>query len=287
MLAVGQQACKWVVVDRAGTLGAAVPVGAAVDGGCTEQPEYRKPCRAVWWCWCSATASLPGWALPRGRFPSLLAAATGGGSQCRVSVTPPGGQERLPPLLDKWQPDLVIVELGGNDFLRQTPATRVGLPARHRTHGGPPARGRAGGRAPPVPAAGQCGGRWRIRRYALKVPGRKMLLVPDVLADILSQAHLQADRIHPNAAGYRQLAAGLGSSGCQQPCWATRRRGYPLSAAAPSWICDKEIASVVAGIYQVQPGTVRSMQASLPVSILRSPDESDYHDTKGKNMMKS
>jgi len=39
-----------------------------------------------------------------------------------------------------------------------------------------------------------------------------VLLVPDVLADILSQAHLRADRIHPNAAGYRQLAAGVGEA---------------------------------------------------------------------------
>ena len=36
-----------------------------------------------------------------------------------------------------------------------------------------------------------------------------VILIPDVLADILSDAGLRADEIHPNAAGYRQLAEGI------------------------------------------------------------------------------
>ncbi len=34
--------------------------------------------------------------------------------------TTTGGLRRLPPLLEQWQPELVIIELGGNDGLRGT-----------------------------------------------------------------------------------------------------------------------------------------------------------------------
>lgn len=217
MLAVGQQARKWVVVDRAGTLRALLYLLALLStGGCTEQPEYQAlPRDAVVLVFGdSVTAGLG--AAAGEDFPSLLAAATGwqvvnagvSGDTAREA------RERLPPLLDTWQPDLVIVELGGNDFLRQTPATRVRDYLRDIVR-----TARASGARVALVAVprlsllrASVGALADSPVYAEIAGQENVLLVPDVLADILSQAHLRADRIHPNAAGYRQLAAGVGEA---------------------------------------------------------------------------
>lgn len=45
--------------------------------------------------------------------------------------------------------------------------------------------------------------------YAALAQEEGVPLVPDVFADVLSQAELRADRIHPNAQGYRRMADGI------------------------------------------------------------------------------
>ena len=56
----------------------------------------------------------------RGQFPQLtvVAAAVSGD-------TTSGGRQRLPELLNRYQPDVVVIALGGNDALRGTPLTLV------------------------------------------------------------------------------------------------------------------------------------------------------------------
>ncbi|MCP5190607.1 MAG: arylesterase [Pseudomonadales bacterium] len=146
-------------------------------------------------------------------FPARLAAATGwqvvnagvSGDTAREA------RERLAPLLAKWQPDLVIVELGGNDFLRQTPAARVGGYLREIVR-----EAQAAGASVALVAVprlsllrASVGALSDSPIYAEIAAEEGVILIPDVLADILSDAGLRADEIHPNAAGYRQLAAGI------------------------------------------------------------------------------
>ena len=146
-------------------------------------------------------------------FPARLAAATGwqvvnagvSGDTAREA------RERLAPLLAKWQPDLVIVELGGNDFLRQTPAARVGGYLREIVR-----EAQASGASVALVAVprlsllrASVGALSDSPVYADIAAEEGVILIPDVLADILSDAGLRADEIHPNAAGYRQLAEGI------------------------------------------------------------------------------
>ncbi|WP_353253083.1 arylesterase [Salinisphaera sp. PC39] len=115
------------------------------------------------------------------------------------------GRERLPGVLAEVRPDLVLLCLGGNDFLRSKPddAVRANLAAMIE---------RLRDRGIPV--------------VLIEVPQPKLLLsghplygdlgerygVPvldDTLTDILGESHLRSDRIHPNAAGYNRLAEAL------------------------------------------------------------------------------
>ena len=146
-------------------------------------------------------------------FPARLAAATGwqvvnagvSGDTAREA------RQRLAPLLAKWQPELVIVELGGNDFLRQAPAARVGGYLREIVRDAQAAG--AGVALVAVPRLSllraSVGALSDSPVYADIAAEEGVILIPDVLADILSDAGLRADEIHPNAAGYRQLAAGI------------------------------------------------------------------------------
>ena len=146
-------------------------------------------------------------------FPARLAAATGwqvvnagvSGDTAREA------RQRLAPLLAKWQPELVIVELGGNDFLRQAPAARVGGYLREIVRDAQAAG--AGVALVAVPRLSllraSVGALSDSPIYAEIAAEEGVILIPDVLADILSDAGLRADEIHPNAAGYRQLAAGI------------------------------------------------------------------------------
>lgn len=127
------------------------------------------------------------------------------------------GRARLPGVLDRVAPDLVILCHGGNDILRghDLDATRDNLAAMVRE---------ARRRDIPVILVG--------------VPERGLFLdtadlyyavaeeagIPledEALAAILGDAALKSDRVHPNAAGYRELAravhALLAASGAVAP----------------------------------------------------------------------
>ena len=96
---------------------------------------------------------------------------------------------------------LVIVTLGGNDILRQVPKERTReclsqIFAELQQRGALVAFTGVEG---PL-----SGGRGRMHRELCKEHG--VILVPDVLAGILSTRSLKADHIHPNAKGYRLMA---------------------------------------------------------------------------------
>lgn len=142
-------------------------------------------------------------------YPSLLAANTGWNI---VNAGVPGdtsadGLLRLPELLDAHQPKLLIIELGGNDFLHSVPVTQtienlktaislaklknitivlVAIPE-----------------FSPLMAA--MGGLSDHPIYEKLAKENNVLLVRDVFSEVLSKNALKADYIHPNAAGYRAV----------------------------------------------------------------------------------
>ena len=152
-------------------------------------------------------------AAPGEDWPSRLAAMT---QWSEVNAGIPGdtaeaAKGRLQALLDDHQPALVIVELGGNDFLRRRSSSAVKSDLREIVRA--------------IKAAG-------ISVVLVAVPEPSLLgvvtrkpsdaaiyaelgseegvpVVDAVFSDVLSRAELRADAIHPNADGYRQMAEGI------------------------------------------------------------------------------
>lgn len=180
---------------------------------------------------CGRTASLP--ALPAGSivlafgdsvtfgtgaapgqdWPSRLAAMT---RWSVVNAGVPGdtaeaAKGRLRALLDEHQPALVIVELGGNDFLRRRPSSAVKADLRDilrviKAAGVPVV-------LVAVPEPSLLGVVTRKPSdadiYAELGTEEGVPVVDEVFSDVLGRAEFRADAIHPNADGYRQMAEGI------------------------------------------------------------------------------
>ena len=115
------------------------------------------------------------------------------------------GRKRLPGVLEKVQPQLVILIHGGNDFLQrldvaQTKQNLRAMIEACRQQGadvvlaGVPQIGLFLSPAP---------------FYAELAKEYRLPYLDDTLSDILKDRSLKSDAIHPNAAGYRQLAEAL------------------------------------------------------------------------------
>tara|TARA_R110001599_G_scaffold353688_1_gene595337 strand:+ start:19767 stop:20396 length:630 start_codon:yes stop_codon:yes gene_type:complete len=146
-------------------------------------------------------------------YPSQLAESTGlnvvnagvSGDTAREAAN------RLAPLLASHQPQLVIVELGGNDFLRQTQAVRVKAFLRDIIR-----ESLASGATVVLVAVprlsllrASVGALSDSPIYAELAAEEGVVLVPDIFSAVLSDSDLRADEIHPNARGYGQLAQGI------------------------------------------------------------------------------
>lgn len=116
------------------------------------------------------------------------------------------GRDRLPETLDRWRPDLVILCLGGNDFLRkldraQTEAALEQMIQEIRGRGiplvliGVPEPRLFGLKAEPF--------------YAALAERHRLPLENEILPQVLGQQSLKADAIHPNGEGYRLIAEAL------------------------------------------------------------------------------
>jgi acyl-CoA hydrolase len=146
-------------------------------------------------------------------FPTLLAGDTGWQV---VNAGVPGdtadkARERIEGLLQEHDPELVIVELGGNDFLRRQPPEQVKEHLREII-----AAVRSAGAIPVLVAVPEfsvlgaaVGSLSDSPIYEELAEEEGILLIDDVFSQVLSEEHLRADRIHPNAQGYRQLADGI------------------------------------------------------------------------------
>lgn len=127
--------------------------------------------------------------------------------------TTAGAKARLAAALDETQPKLVILEIGGNNFLRRRPAAEVKQNIRNMLQTikqkgitvllvAVPRfslMGAAVGSLPDVELYAELAAEENV----------PLPLAPETFADVLSDPALKSDQIHPNAAGYRQLAEGI------------------------------------------------------------------------------
>jgi acyl-CoA hydrolase len=146
-------------------------------------------------------------------YPSLLAARTGWTVHNHgvPGDTTADGRARIERALDATRPSLVIVEIGGNDFLRRraASATREDLRAilsAVRGRGIPVVLVAAPGFSLMGAALGALEDARLFAETAIELD---VPLVPNVFAAVLSDPALKSDEVHPNAAGYRRLEAGI------------------------------------------------------------------------------
>ena len=145
-------------------------------------------------------------------YPTLLAARTGwnvinAGVSGNTSAQ---ALERLPALLQEHRPALVIVSIGGNDFLRRLPleTTRTNL----RRIG---EQARASGAqvllvaGPGLSLMAAAGHLSDHEVYAETAKALKIPLHADGWSTVLADARLRADSVHANAAGYARFTDGL------------------------------------------------------------------------------
>lgn len=159
-------------------------------------------------------------ATPDTSYPALLALITGWDV---VNAGVPGetaaeGCARLPALIEDHRPQLVLILLGGNDFLRHMPELGVTEALERCVER---ARlGKASVALIPVPRFSVNG----IANAPLYEAIGRDLNVPVLesgLASLLARSAMRADAIHLNAAGYREMtmtiAEGLRANGWLEP----------------------------------------------------------------------
>jgi len=128
--------------------------------------------------------------------------------------TTSGGRSRLPALLKLHSPDLVVIELGGNDALRGLPLNMTEANLRTMTQAAKAAGARvliAGMQVPP-----NYGRKYSDEFAALfgtVAKSEDVALLPFLLTGVAdvpdAERWFQADRIHPNAAAQPQMLDNL------------------------------------------------------------------------------
>ncbi len=151
-------------------------------------------------------------ASPETSYPAVLAELTGWNV---VNAGVPGDTSaqalaRLPALLEEHQPRLVIVSIGGNDFLRKLPEadTRANVHAacQQALDVGAQVLLVAVPRASVAAALGQMTDH---ALYAEVAQDLKLPLQRQGWGEVLSQSDLRSDQVHANAKGYAQFARSL------------------------------------------------------------------------------
>lgn len=122
--------------------------------------------------------------------------------------------QRIRQVLAETRPVLVIVEIGGNDFLRRRPAAVVKEDVRSIVRQSKVAGVQVVLVA--VPELSLLGALTRrpddAALYAEVGRDEQVPVIADVFSEILGKPELCADQIHPNAAGYRKMAEGIAAA---------------------------------------------------------------------------
>lgn len=140
-------------------------------------------------------------------YPAILATLTGrqvinAGVPGEVSAA---GRERLTAVLDETRPALLLLCHGGNDFLRRHDRAQVKENLRAMVQSA-----RERGVAVVLIAVPTLGFGLQVPSLYAEVAGEAGIpLEEEILADILGDSALKSDPIHPNAAGYKELALAL------------------------------------------------------------------------------
>jgi acyl-CoA thioesterase-1 len=146
-------------------------------------------------------------------WPTLLGGLTGW-KMTNAGVpgdTAEAAKSRIQGLLDEHKPGLVIIEIGGNDFLHRRPPSAVKADIKFLIE----AAKIAGAQVvligvPELSLLSVVAGKARdspIYQELGKEAG--VPVIADVFSDILSRPELCTDKIHPNAQGYQQMATGI------------------------------------------------------------------------------
>jgi len=112
------------------------------------------------------------------------------------------GRQRLAGLLDRHNPELLILCHGGNDLLRKKPVTQlennlVAMITMAKDRGievlmlGVP--------APRIFLSSEA-------VYAEVAEANGVAFIPDLISDVLSSPSMKSDAVHPNATGYSEMA---------------------------------------------------------------------------------
>lgn len=120
-------------------------------------------------------------------------------------------RERLAPLLAEHAPRLVLLSIGGNDFLRQVPEgeTRANIAAMLDEIGAAGAQPVLIAVPRPAVMAALLGSLDDHPLYEALAEERRAPLFVSGWSKVLSDPALKADRIHANAAGYERFAREL------------------------------------------------------------------------------
>ena len=121
--------------------------------------------------------------------------------------TTAGGLARLPDLLNQHQPKLLIVELGGNDFLRRLPQDQTIANLKSIL-----SLSKAQGISTVLVAIPEfnvllaaVGNLSDHTMYETIAEETATPLITEVFSDVLSDKALKADEVHPNAQGYMEV----------------------------------------------------------------------------------
>ncbi len=140
-------------------------------------------------------------------YPAILATLTG---RKVINAGIPGeiseeGRERLASVLDENRPALLLLCHGGNDFLRRRDQAQVKENLRAMVQSA-----RERGIAVVLIAVPTLGFGLQVPPLYAEIASEAGIpLEEDILAEILGNASLKSDPIHPNAAGYKELAIAL------------------------------------------------------------------------------
>lgn len=115
---------------------------------------------------------------------------------------------RIDQVLHEMQPKLVIIELGGNDFLQRRSASAVKEDLRSiiqsvKNYGAIPVLVAVPALTPVAVVTGKPSDASIYQELGQE---EKVNVISDVFSDILGQESLKQDMIHPNQQGYRLLA---------------------------------------------------------------------------------